>query len=155
MAHWKAERDSHKPWCVKVQKAHGPNAKGVAKMYLMEAVQHRMFRLKKKHFYVTRPGLAPSGECTLIEGAITGPVKVKVGLEDGTTKTLVLTANPGVRPVHAVFGNGESRLFRTQADCARWLHSLGKAHLQAINFSFRDFVVLYLESAHDKDLQLM
>ena len=98
----------------------------------------------------------PSGECTITSGHEKGPVKVVVDLDDGTTRTLIITDEPGIRPVTMTFltslcDNGKRKKikFKTQADCARW-HASSAELSERCHASIRGFVEALLSKFNEE-----
>ena len=126
--HWRDIFDGHKITCNRASKAKFYK-KPDAEADICKKIQDRLWRLQG---HTKLPGLLPSGECTITSGHQKGPVKVVVDFVDGTARTLVITDEPGIRPVTVTLTMEDPRRhkkyrFQTQADCARW--SMGNALL--------------------------
>jgi len=127
--HWRDIFDGHKTTCSRVSKANFLK-KPDLEAYMCNEIQDRLWRLEG---HTKPPDLLPSGECTITSGHQEGPVKVVVDFIDGTTRTLVITDEPGIRPVSMTLTEEDPRRrkkyqFQTQADMARW--SMGNMNLR-------------------------
>jgi hypothetical protein len=139
--HWKAEVHGHKESCRGVfdpevsidcnTKRVRKQKKAYAEKAVADAIKARLVYLGGPRF--NRAGLAPSGECKVIECPESGPVRIYADLADGSSGILSFRDTRCPRPVRITVGvdnDGNAsqadwyeKEFISQADCFRWLHS--------------------------------
>ena len=141
--HWFDSTEGHKTPCKRVAESKCFSESLDAEQRMCVKIQDRLWRLEG---YTRGPCLLPSGECTITSGHEMGPVKVVVDLDDGTTRTMIITDEPGIRPVTLTlvtfneFNRGCKKIkFKTQADCARW-HASRAELSERCHASIRGFV---------------
>ena len=154
-AHWMAEVHCHKETCKGVYDRQVLGSDGDmerlqkqvkehAEKDVEEAITARLAHVGGHRF--NRPGVAPSGDCRVVECPVRGPVRVYVDLDDGSSATLSFkdTRCPrAVRLIAMVDDDGNAsepheKSFRTQADAFRWLHE--------VEADIRTYVQLMLKS---------
>ena len=154
-AHWDAEVHCHKETCKGVydRQVLGSDgdterlqklAKEYAEKAVAEAITARLAHVGGRRF--NRPGLRKSGDCMVVECPASGPVRVYVDLDNGTSATLGFRDTRCPRAVRLVvvvddYGNASEpylKAFRTPAHAFRWL--------QEVKADIRPYVKLFLES---------